>query len=108
MPLTKNLTRQIEAIVQELLAYEPEKIILFGSVAQEKHDSYSDLDFVIIKKTTKPFLKRLGEVVDYLPLNGGSIDILVYTPEEVEKMKEEENSFIEHVLKDGRIIYEKS
>jgi len=35
-----------------------------------------------------------------------AVDILVYTPEEFEKMKGS-NQFIRHALKNGRIQYEK-
>jgi len=35
------------------------------------------------------------------------IDVFVYTQEEFRLMQEEGNSFIEQVLKEGRIIYEK-
>lgn len=104
----QELTKKIKAIVQDLKAYEPQKIILFGSAARGEADTYSDLDIVIIKKTDKPFLKRLVEVVEFLRLDSPCADIFVYTPQEFKKMKEEENPFIEQVLKNGKIIYEKS
>lgn len=37
-----------------------------------------------------------------------TIDILVYTPDEFQKMVSEGNPFLEHVLKEGKVIYEKS
>jgi len=37
-----------------------------------------------------------------------AIDILVYTPDEFQKMVSEGNPFLEHVLKEGKVIYEKS
>lgn len=102
-----DIEERIKWIVEDLKTYDPEKIILFGSAARGDIDSYSDLDFAVIKKTDKRFLQRLAEVVEFLRPNLGSVDILVYTPEEFEKMKEAENPFIEQVLKDGKVIYEK-
>lgn len=93
--------------MDKLKNYNPEKIILFGSTARNETDEYSDFDLVIIKKTDKQFLQRLVEVVDFLPLHSPAIDLLVYTPEEFERMKEDENPFIEQVIKDGKVIYEK-
>ena len=37
----------------------------------------------------------------------GQVDVLVYTPEEFQRMIEWENPFIENVLKEGKIVYEK-
>ena len=48
-----KLKRAIECIKK----YKPEKIILFGSYARGDADKYSDLDFVVIKKLKKDFLK---------------------------------------------------
>jgi predicted nucleotidyltransferase len=107
MPLGQELTQQINKIVESLKAYEPERIILFGSAVRDDFDEYSDLDIVIIKKTDKRFVERLVEVVEFLGPDLPHADIFVYTPEEFERMKEEENPFIEQVLKSGKIVYEK-
>ena len=58
-----------------------------------------------IKKTDKKFPDRLDEFYDHLKPRV-AVDILVYTPEEFEKMKRS-NQFIRHALKNGRILYEK-
>ena len=58
-----------------------------------------------IKKTDKKFPDRLDEFYDHLKPRV-AVDILVYTPEEFEKMKGS-NQFIRHALKNGRILYEK-
>lgn len=93
--------------VQALKAYDPEKIILFGSYASGQADQYSDIDLVIIKRTDKRFVERLVEAGSYLNLPI-SLDIFVYTPEEFQVMAEAENPFIEKVQREGRIVYEKS
>ena len=55
----------------------------------------------------KPFIERLGEVIMYVRKELYPVDILVYTPDEFEEMKKNSNPFIEEVLKDGKVIYEK-
>jgi predicted nucleotidyltransferase len=98
---------RFEKVVQCLKKYNPEKIIVFGSYSRGDLDEYSDLDFVVIKKTKKRFLRRLIEVAKLIDNNLGDVDVFVYTPEEFRRMIEWENPFIENVLNEGRVIYEK-
>lgn len=98
---------RVKDIVEALKAYDPEKVILFGSSARGDADRYSDIDLVVIKRTDKRFVERLVEAARYLDLPV-SVDLFVYTPEEFEVMVENANPFIERVLSEGRIIYERS
>lgn len=86
--------------------YDPERIILFGSHARRDADEYSDLDLVVIKETEERFLDRLKRVFDLIDPDF-ALDILVYTPQEFARMVEEGNQFLERVLEEGVIIYEK-
>jgi len=70
-------------------------------------DPYSDIDLVIIKKTKKLFLDRIKDVIKIIKPNF-AIDTLVYTPEEFQKMSSNRNAFLEFVVKEGKIIYEKA
>ena len=97
----------INRVVKELLDYEPERIILFGSAAWGDTDQYSDIDLIIIKKTDKRFVQRLVEPGSFVPIDL-SVDLFVYTPEEFQSMIDNENPFIEQALKDGKIVYEKT
>jgi predicted nucleotidyltransferase len=101
------MASKIKNILNLLKKYKPEKVILFGSHARGSTDSYSDIDLIIIKRTKKPFLDRIKDVLKIIKPNF-AIDVLVYTPEEFRKMTSEGNPFLEYVIKDGRVIYEKS
>ena len=90
-----------------MMAYAPEKIILFGSAARGETDEYSDLDFIVVKNTDERFIRRLVEVTAYLPRDV-SIDVLVYTPQELQGMVEGGNPFIESALNDAKVLYEKT
>ena len=94
-------------VVRDLLPYEPEKNILFGSAARGEADEYSDIDVVVIKRTSLSFVHRLVEASAYLS-SPGRVDVFVYTPEEFQAMIEEGNPFVESVLRDGKLIYEKT
>ena len=101
------VSSNIDRVVRGLMAYQPEKIILFGSAARGDADEYSDLDIIIVKNTDTRFVQRLVDVTAFLPLDL-AIDVFVYTPEELEAMAEEGNPFIEQALKEGKIVYEKT
>jgi predicted nucleotidyltransferase len=66
-----------------LKEYQPEKIILFGSYARGETDEYSNLDFVVIKKTGKRFLERLIQVAKLIGTDLGNGDGFVYTPKAI-------------------------
>jgi predicted nucleotidyltransferase len=98
---------KIRKVIQALLPYDPEQIYLFGSWAREEQDELSDLDLVIIKKTTKPFFDRLREVYDLIPQTAGPVDALVYTPEEFAQMQKDGNLLAEIIVDEGRLVYER-
>jgi len=97
---------RITQVVSALKEYEPERIILFGSQARGNADQYSDLDMVIIKETEERFLDRL-ETIYELVQPRFAMDVLVYTPQEFTEMQERGNSFVEMVLKEGIVVYER-
>ena len=98
-------TAYLDQLVNDLLPLRPEKIILFGSTARGDDDEYSDIDLIVIKHTDKSFVQRLVEAGSYVSLPF-HVDNFVYTPEEIEAMIQEENSFIESALLEGKVIYE--
>ena len=96
----------LDEIVHVLKRYEPERIILFGSRARGEADEYSDYDLVVIKRTDRPFLERLRDMVPYLVRLSCPVDILVYTPEEFEQMGETGLGWV--VKREGVTLYERS
>jgi predicted nucleotidyltransferase len=101
--LKDELRRIIEVIKRE---YDPEKIILFGSMAVNNVREWSDIDLLIIKKTSKRFIERVLEVGRLVQPKVG-IDLFIYTPEEYELLLKERSSFLLSVLKTGETVYEK-
>lgn len=85
--------------------FHPEKIILFGSYANGNPTEDSDLDLLIIKKTDLPQGERRKDLRNHLRDLNISIDILVYTPEEVDYWKNASMAFVTRALNEGKIIY---
>lgn len=97
--------KEVDSLVKQLKQrYNPEKIILYGSFGRGDYDEYSDIDMLIIKKTGKRFLDRIGEVLNLCDYTR-AFEPLVYTPEEISVMRKS-NSFIRNVLKEGKVVYE--
>jgi predicted nucleotidyltransferase len=107
-PRQEQLSSALDRILRTLTdEYFPEKVILFGSMAQGSVSEWSDLDIVIVKETPKPFLQRLREVA-LLCRPPAGVDFLVYTPQEFADMVADRNPFIiEEVLGRGKVLYER-
>ncbi len=56
----QQLAEALDYILQTLIMqYQPDKIILFGSMASNHVGEWSDLDLVVIKDTALSFFERL-------------------------------------------------
>lgn len=93
-------------LVTLLRRYEPERILLFGSRARGQADRQSDYDVVVIKRTGRPFLDRLRDMTPFLAEFDRPADVLVYTPEEFERMSETGLGWL--VRKEGIVLYERT
>ena len=101
--------KQIEEIIERITSnYKPDKIILFGSYAYGTPTEDSDLDLlVIIKSSKQPRYQRAREIRKHLwGITDIPKDILVYTQKEIDEWKEIEEAFITSVIKKGRVLYE--
>ena len=83
----------------------PEKIILFGSYAWGKPTKDSDVDLFIVKDSEERRIDRAREVRKVILGSGVAVDILVYTPKEVEKRVSMEDPFIMNILNKGKLLY---
>ncbi len=111
MRITNKIVKnhhQIKKIAKRIEEkYKPEKIILFGSYAWGKPTRDSDADLFIIKKTQERKIKRIQRVFSFLRDKDILLDVLVYTPKEVEMRLKIGDFFIEDIIKNGKLIYEK-
>ena len=98
--------KEIKKIVRQIVKkYKPEKIILFGSFARGEIKPSSDLDLFIIKKSELPRRFRITRVEKLLGSTPFPVDILVYTPKEVEERKTLGDFFIKNILEKGKLLY---
>jgi predicted nucleotidyltransferase len=98
---------ELSSIIQKLkTGYKPEKIILFGSLARGRITDSSDIDLLIVKRTTKDPWARLRDADRYLDHNF-PVDFLIYTPEEIKQRLKSGDPFVEDILEKGTVVYEK-
>jgi len=99
-----KVLRQLHRFVTELkqARSEVEMVGLFGSYATDTFGPASDVDLLIIlRQSSKRFLDRIP---DFIPENlSVGCDVFPYTSEEVEKMKQDGNQWIRHIL--GEVVW---
>ena len=103
--VSQKITEIINKIASE---YDPERIILFGSYANGNPSDNSDLDLFIIKESYLPRPERSVNIRRMLAEENIPMDIIVYTPDEVEKSRSNPYSFVNEVLSSGITLYERS
>ena len=99
---TELLISSVERIVDKL-SDKAEKISIFGSFPKRKPDLFTDLDILIIMNTEKSFIERSKEIYSLLSLPVDA-DILCYTPDEFDKMKD--RGFFKKILAEEVVLYE--
>lgn len=100
-----SLESSLEGIINQVREV-PEilKVIIIGSYATGKRDLFTDLDLIVVMDTELEFIERTAELYQYLHCDV-DLDLLVYTPQEFRKMKEQ--NFLRNALQNGQVIYEK-
>ena len=102
--LQEELDRILPIIASQ---YEPDRIILFGSLVTGTVGAWSDLDIAIVKQTKKRFLDRLLEVAN-LVHSKIATDFVVYTPEEFADMLKNNYFVREEIVEKGKTLYDRN
>lgn len=98
----KVIEQVINAILQVII---PDKIILFGSRARGEATADSDYDILVIKSGIENELRIEQSIYRKLFNVNASVDIIVKTPESIERSKDKIGSFIKYALAEGQVIY---
>jgi len=87
-------------------AIRPRKIILFGSRAREAARLDSDIDLLVIADSDRPRCERSAPLYGLLSDILIPMDILVYTPAEVEDWRQVRQAFVTTAIREGKVLYE--
>lgn len=104
----RELRVELERILEILKKrVRPEKVILFGSLAQRKSNSESDIDLLIIQKSKDSLFERVRKLEELLQRRYAA-DLIVLTPEEEELLLESGNRYLKEILTRGKVLYERA
>ncbi|MGO9269616.1 MAG: nucleotidyltransferase domain-containing protein [Terriglobia bacterium] len=86
---------------------QPEKIILFGSRARGDARPNSDFDVLVIKESSEPRYRRSVPLYVALADVPSEVEVIVYTPEEIDEWKQVSQAFVTTAVREGTTIYER-
>ncbi len=104
-----SATEKIEEMVRRIVArFDPDRVILFGSHARGTGGPDSDADLLVVM-SPQGSRRRQATEID-LALVGVDLpaDVIVVTPEDVERDRDQLGTFIRPALREGKVLYERS
>ena len=108
-PVDDALLQRMTAVLVE--AADPEQVILFGSHARGDAGPESDVDLIVVE--AEPFGPgrdvRLEEarLRRALPVFDVSVDILVFSRDDVDYWRDSLNHVLARALREGKVLYER-
>ncbi len=97
----------IEEIIRKIVeAFQPRRIVMFGSRARGDTRPDSDLDLMVEMETHNPPAERMRTISALFGLHRWAMDLIVYTPQEVEEHRPYRNSLIRVIESEGKVLYE--
>ncbi|MBI3948868.1 MAG: nucleotidyltransferase domain-containing protein [Acidobacteria bacterium] len=98
----------IECITRTIIErFHPKRIILFGSHARGEATVDSDLDLFIEMETQERPPERAIAVSSIFGLRRWPLDVVVYTPQEVERLRNVNGSLLSAIEAEGKVLYER-
>lgn len=103
----EQFDKEIQNVVEQLIRlYKPEKVILFGSLAEGQIHQGTDIDLFIIKSDVPELgVDRIREL-DALIKYKLATDFIVYRPEELDQRLKLGDPFVKNILQEGKVLYE--
>lgn len=96
----------LDEIVRRIVRVaQPQRIILFGSFARGDAGPNSDLDLLVIKAGEYHSGKLTGRIYKSLIGVGQAVDVIVVTPEDVERYRDVNALIVAPAMREGREIY---
>ncbi len=105
-PLNRETIQAITQLIVE--RFQPEQIILFGSVARGNEDENSDLDLMIVlghndEEGRDGYAIRLAIAENFvLP-----VDVLIRSADVLARYRQNPNSMLSRMLQDSEVLYDR-
>lgn len=102
------VTDQLPEITKRIVdLIQPDKIILFGSYARGDYDQDSDIDLLVVVEgvaSTRVESNRIRQALRGLL---SPVDVIVATPDQIERYKDSIGMIYRSVLREGKVIYDR-
>jgi len=99
---------RLQELLQRLIErVQPERVVLFGSYADGTATDESDIDLLVILESDLRRDRRQEAISRALRPRRVPLDILAYTPDEVQRCLEMPTSFVGHILATGKVLYDR-
>ena len=97
----------VDVVIQRIVeTFSPEKIIVFGSVANGTYTEASDLDLLVVMQTDLRPHQRAVAVRESVSDIDLAMDILVMTPEELEENSDDPWDITSEIVRTGCVVYD--
>jgi predicted nucleotidyltransferase len=98
--------QSIKAFVRQVAAqFHPERVVLFGSYAYGNPTPDSDVDLLVVMQHEGPSAKQAAKIRKRIHA-GFPVDLLVRSPEEIQKRLAMDDFFVREIMELGRPLYE--
>ena len=98
----------IRAVVQQVAErFQPEKVILFGSYAYGSPTSESDVDLLVIMRSSLKQAEQAVQICQAIEYHFG-LDLIVQTPESLDRRLKLGDPFLGEIMRTGKILYERA
>jgi len=103
--IDQKLSEVIRRVVE---VAQPERIILFGSAIRGEMGRNSDLDLLVVKSGNYHKGRLTGEIYMHLIGVGQAVDVVLVTPEDVDRYRDSHPLVIKPALREGKVVYERA
>ncbi len=100
---------KIREMVRRIVArFHPHKVILFGSHARGTADADSDVDLLVIMPVTGSRRRQVAAITVEVSGLGLAKDVIVATPEEIERYRHVPGTVFHPALREGKVLYDRA
>jgi predicted nucleotidyltransferase len=100
--------KQVEEIASKIVEkFNPKRIVLFGSHARGEATDDSDVDLFVEMESDRRPPERAIEVNAMFGLRPWPLDVVVYTPAEVERLRNVRGTLLSVIEAEGEVLYER-
>ena len=99
----------IQEVVDQIAnTFQPRRIVIFGSYARGDQDHESDVDLFVEMETELSPPERAVAIASMFGIRPWSMDLVVYTPEEVRQLQGIHGTLLSHIEQEGEVLYERA